>query len=784
MRLTTKQLFWVLFAVLILATAVLAQPVPLPTSPTSGWQTLKLGGGGLVSGIDVTLDPGGTTETKLIRTDVGGGYIFNETTQRWDQLITTTRMPSTDVLPTPLTYLQGVYEIAAAPSNTDTIYIAYHTQGGGGRVFKSADHGARFARTAFPPIPNMDANDSRSKTYGPKMAVDPQNENVVYIGTLAGAFFTVDGGLTWNSIRGVTQPTAGIPIIGFAFDKTSGKTASTGTTGGRTNTVWLISHGSGTWKSTDAGLTFSRVLGGPTDARRGKIDADGVYYAVSEDLTKVWRCIDTTWTDISPLTNNQDDIVVNPFDRTQLIVVLINGAHYYATSANRGVPVWTGSQTNPKRSGSDIPWHDFAREDFMGVGAQVMSPISKGKGGNQGKVWFAEGIGVFYTNQASSAEPVIYTGLSAGIEELVTNNIRSSPSGDLVISFWDRAVFKISDPAAYPSSYGPNLIQQIEMGWGLDWASSNTSSFALLNLWRTGQNTGQYSSYSLDGGSTWNLYNPQPGIDPDMYIGGMIAASTPDNIVMAPANEGDVYYSKNATHNRAAVWTRIDASIWGNGMQNAGKGVTTGWGHATYGNMQTVCADRVNFHTFYISNYQSSQLGGGLYRSIDGGDTWYRKLDQLAVVSGINDQLRCVPNLPNSVSTSGHMFYTAGHGGNALYRLVDTSPSTKDGRIIKTRVNASGPQTIGEVYAIGFGAVKVGNNYPSVYVYGVIGGVLGMYRSDSDADSWSRGRATWSTLGPFPAANSTDFVKSVEGDAVVWGKVYVGFNNGVALFSP
>ena len=575
-----------------------------------------------------------------------------------------------------------------------------------------------------------------------------------------------------------------IPMIGFAFDLTSGKTAGSGTTGGRTNTVWLISHGSGTWKSTDAGVTFSSVSGGPKNARRGKIDADGVYYAVSEDLTKVWRCINTTWTDISPLTNNQDDIVVNPFDRTKLIVVLINGAHYYAKNANSGTPVWTGSQANPKRSGSDVPWHDFAFEPFMGVGGQVMSPISTANGGNQNKVWFAEGIGVFYTNQTSSTTAVTYTGLSAGIEELVTNNIRSSPSGDLVISFWDRAVFKITDPTTYPLSYGPNLIQQIEMGWGLDWATSTPSSFALINLWLTGRNTGQYSSYSSDGGSTWKLYSPQPGINPNEYIGGMIAASTPDNIVMAPANEGDVYYSKNATDNGAAVWMRIDAAIWGNGMQNAARGVTTGWGHSSYGNMQTVCADRVNLHTFYISNYQTPGLGGGLYKSIDGGDTWTRKLDQLASVSGINDQLRCVPNLSGSVSTAGHMFYTAGHGGNALYRLIDLSPSTRDGRITKMRVNASGPQAVGEVYAIGFGAVKPGNDYPSVYIYGMVNGVLGMYRSDSSAVSWNRSLVTWNSLGALPLAHSTDLVKSVEGDALFWGRVYVGFNNGVAYFSP
>ena len=40
--------------------------------------------------------------------------------------------------------------------------------------------------------------------YGQKMAIDPNNPNIVYVGTpLNGLFVTTNGGTTWQSVSGV-----------------------------------------------------------------------------------------------------------------------------------------------------------------------------------------------------------------------------------------------------------------------------------------------------------------------------------------------------------------------------------------------------------------------------------------------------------------------------------------------------------------------------------------------------------------------------------------------------
>ncbi len=80
---------------------------------------MKLGAGGYVTGIDMV----GTT--KVIRTDVGGAYVLNTGTNKWEQLCTTSRLGFTPTAPTGVaaTGFDGVYEIRIAPSNSAIIYM-------------------------------------------------------------------------------------------------------------------------------------------------------------------------------------------------------------------------------------------------------------------------------------------------------------------------------------------------------------------------------------------------------------------------------------------------------------------------------------------------------------------------------------------------------------------------------------------------------------------------------------------------------------------------------------
>ena len=191
----------------------------------------------------------------------------------------------------------GVYEICIAPSAPLRLYMAFH-----GFVYRSDDRGSHWARTGFANVA-MNANDD-FRTAGQKMAIDPANPDVVYVGTsMNGVFVTTDGGATWSSVSDIpkSQPAKngqfpGHP--GIAFDKSSGVTA------GRTRIVYASSYGNGLYQSSDAGASWRRLRGGPENVTHGKVAIDGVYYAVGDDFRRVWRYQSDVWTNITPTAQN------------------------------------------------------------------------------------------------------------------------------------------------------------------------------------------------------------------------------------------------------------------------------------------------------------------------------------------------------------------------------------------------------------------------------------------------------------------------------------------------
>src|SRR5581483_6726397 len=140
-----------------------------PVSSTS-WQPLDVGAGGYVDGINIA--PNGTM---VVRTDTYGAYIWNGS--EWQQLVTATSMPATFSSPNNLANdAQGVYEIQIAPSNTNILYMMFE-----GDVFKSSNDGTTWTQTSFAQVTESPKDSFRG--YGQKMAVDPNNPNVVYVGT-------------------------------------------------------------------------------------------------------------------------------------------------------------------------------------------------------------------------------------------------------------------------------------------------------------------------------------------------------------------------------------------------------------------------------------------------------------------------------------------------------------------------------------------------------------------------------------------------------------------------
>ena len=151
---------------------------------------------------------------------------------------------------------QGVYEIQIAPSNSNIMYMMYD-----GYVFKSTNKGTTWTQTAFAQQAADNANDNYGQV-GQKMAIDPNNPNIVYVGTeTAGMFVTTNGGTTWSSVSAVPVG-SGAGITGILFDPAVG-----GVVDGVTQTIFASSYGNGVYESTNGGTTWTALDRRP-DRRR------------------------------------------------------------------------------------------------------------------------------------------------------------------------------------------------------------------------------------------------------------------------------------------------------------------------------------------------------------------------------------------------------------------------------------------------------------------------------------------------------------------------------------
>jgi len=157
------------------------------------WDTLRIGGGGFVSGI-VT-----GKEVMYARTDVGGAYKYNYDTGIWEQLFGFLNDAERGYL--------SVDAMAVDPTDDNTVYFlcgcAYFS-GAGTRVYKTTDGGKTFTYTDVTDLIQVHGNGYGRQT-GEAIAVDPDNPDVIYCGgdataSTSGLIKSTDGGKTWACV--------------------------------------------------------------------------------------------------------------------------------------------------------------------------------------------------------------------------------------------------------------------------------------------------------------------------------------------------------------------------------------------------------------------------------------------------------------------------------------------------------------------------------------------------------------------------------------------------------
>ena len=699
------------------------------------WKPLKIGAGGWITGIDIS--PDGTTH--VIRTDTYGAYVWDTSLNpdQWRQLVTTRSLPADEIQ---VEHGEGVYEIRVAPSDPARLYMAYDK-----RVYRSNDRGVTWQRTPFVEVAEMDPNDG-FRTWGEKMAVDPADPDVVYVGTPRnGLFVTYDGGATWSQVAAVpfgTQRPEGSPgITGIVFDP------SGGTSGGRTKVVYAASNDNGVWRSLDAGGNWSRIpriRGGPKTVIHAAVAA-GIYYATSPEPvagkpSSVWKHDGLRWTETGPGGQYWHSVAPDPLTPGRIVLASDGG---YLRVSRDGAVSWDDVIYDVTRKSPEIPWLAALEvSTYMSNGNMRFDPLEAGK------LWFGEGGGVFHSQLGAGAQSSIeWTSQSVGIEQVVANTVVAPPAPNAkpVLASWDWALFTVTNPDAYATQHGPT--NGFNAAWHVDWAGSDPN-FLVAFVSDVRSMLGDesvYGAWSTDNGATWTKFPHQP-LDAkspwDTFGFGTGAVSTPQNFIWVPSNKRAPYYTQDG----AKTWHRVSLP----GVANNPDG-WTGLHWAYYLNRHIVAADRATPGTFYMYHTPN-----GVYRSTDGGATWRLvRAGELVPFSGFNAKLQAVPG------RAGHLFFTAG-GQSGL------TPAGAFMRSVDAGVTWTAMPRVTEVYAFGFGKSLSGaEGYPSLYIVGWVDGVYGIWLSPDEGQSWEQ-------VGDWPLG-SLDEIKTIDGDKNVAGKVYVGF---------
>lgn len=740
--------------ILLPVLAFACAPRPVPTQRYA-WDNVPIGGGGFVTGIVFhPTEPG----VRYVRTDIGGAYRWSPDAERWEPLL--------DWLPYEDRNLMGVESIALDPADPDRVYLAAGTYTApdvpNGAVLRSSDGGQTFQRTD---VPVKFGGNENGRGNGERMAVDPNDGRVIYLGTRhAGLWRSEDGGETWAGVRSFPDVSEDAVEEGAALRGLRGGRGgvvvvlfdpSSGTPGQASATIYAavsLKSRPNLFRSADGGANWAAVPGQPTANRptHAVLAGEGtLYVSYGSDPGPspmgdggVWKLDTATgnWTEITPDEPTPERafgyaaVAVDARDAASLLVSTFGrpGGEELFRSTDGGRTwrgIFHGSGPGGTLDASLAPY-------VMATGIHWLFDVEIDPL-DPDHAMFTTGYGGWETFDLSGVDAgrgTTWTLFTHGIEETVPLDLLAPPGpAQLISAIGDYGGFRHDDLDRRPD----DMFTEPRFGNTSDVALAASRPELLVRVGRPfGRDDGPALAYSEDGGLTWHRSpgSPAPGAE----VGTVAVSADGGSWVWTPGRSRPY-----RTTDRGRSWSPA-------------VGLPPG---------TRVIADPLDPARFYAMDL----FVGRFFISDDGGATFAgRRLE--------------LPDGPPQPPTRRGDRGDARGGQDRLYatpgREAELWLAAFDGLY-----HAPDPDTpfrrmpgVAEIHAFGFGRRAPGGEDPALFLVGVVDGVRGIFRSDDAAASWVR-------------INDDDhqwgLVLQVTGDPDRHGRVYVGTHGrGVIVGEP